>query len=149
MATTGRPGPVLIDLPKDVTVSKTEFRWPDKVDIRSYNPTYEGNQWMIKQAAHAIAKAKKPVIIAGGGVILSGGSKELKELAEYANVPVTMTLMGLGAFPGTHKLSLGMPGMHGTYFANKSIQESDLLAIGVSEVEISGGSARYSKALPI
>ncbi len=75
VATTGRPGPVLIDLPKDVTVSKTEFRWPDKVDIRSYNPTYEGNQWMIKQAAHAIAKAKKPVIIAGGGVILSGGSK--------------------------------------------------------------------------
>ncbi len=132
VATTGRPGPVLIDLPKDVTVSKTEFRWPDKVDIRSYNPTYEGNQWMIKQAAHAIAKAKKPVIIAGGGVILSGGSKELKELAEYTNVPVTMTLMGLGAFPGTHKLSLGMPGMHGTYFANKSIQESDLLiAIGM------------------
>jgi acetolactate synthase-1/2/3 large subunit len=132
VATTGRPGPVLIDLPKDVTVSKTEFRWPDKVAIRSYNPTYEGNQWMIKQAAHAIAKAKKPVIIAGGGVILSGGSKELKELAEYTNVPVTMTLMGLGAFPGTHKLSLGMPGMHGTYFANKSIQESDLLiAVGM------------------
>ncbi len=132
VATTGRPGPVLIDLPKDVTGSKTEFVFPDKVAIRSYNPTYEGNQWMIKQAAHAIARAKKPVIIAGGGVILSGGSKELKELAEYANVPVTMTLMGLGAFPGTHKLSLGMPGMHGTYFANKSIQESDLLiAIGM------------------
>ncbi|UCE78302.1 MAG: biosynthetic-type acetolactate synthase large subunit [Nitrospiraceae bacterium] len=132
VATTGRPGPVLIDLPKDVTGSKTEFGWPDKVDIRSYNPTYQGNEWMIKQAAHAIAKAKKPVIIAGGGVILSGGAKELKELAEYTNVPVTMTLMGLGAFPGTHKLSLGMPGMHGTYFANKSIQESDLLiAVGM------------------
>jgi acetolactate synthase-1/2/3 large subunit len=132
VATTGRPGPVLIDLPKDVTGSKTEFVWPDSVDVRSYNPTYEGNQWMIKQAAHALAKAKKPVIIAGGGVILSGGSKELRELAEYTNVPVTMTLMGLGAFPGTHKLSLGMPGMHGTFFANKSIQESDLLiAVGM------------------
>ncbi len=154
VATTGRPGPVLIDLPKDVTVSKTEFRWPDKVDIRSYNPTYEGNQWMIKQAAHAIAKAKKPVIIAGGGVILSGGSKELKELAEYTNVPVTMTLMGLGAFPGTHKLSLGMPGMHGTYFANKSIQESDLLiAIGMRfDDRVSGkisGFAPHAKIVHI
>jgi acetolactate synthase-1/2/3 large subunit len=132
IASTGRPGPVLIDLPKDVAVSKTEFSWPESIKLRSYNPTYEGNKWMISQAAHLIAKSKKPVIIAGGGVILSGGSKELKELAEYAEVPVTMTLMGLGSFPGTHKLSLGMPGMHGTYYANKAIQESDLLvAIGM------------------
>jgi len=131
IATTGRPGPVLIDLPKDVTVSKTEFTWPE-IKIRSYNPTYEGNRWMISQAAHLIAKSKKAVIIAGGGVILSGGSNELKELAEYTDLPVTMTLMGLGSFPGTHKLSLGMPGMHGTYYANKAIQESDLLiAIGM------------------
>ena len=131
VATTGRPGPVLIDLPKDVTVSKAEFIWPE-VKIRSYNPTYEGNRWMIAQAAHAIAKSKRAVIIAGGGVILSGASKELRELAEHADIPVTMTLMGLGSFPGTHLLSLGMPGMHGTYYANKAIQESDLLiAIGM------------------
>jgi acetolactate synthase-1/2/3 large subunit len=126
IAMSGRPGPVLIDLPKDVTASKAEFTWPE-IKIRSYNPTYEGNKWMITQAAHAIAKSKKAVIIAGGGVILSGGSKELRELAEYTEIPVTMTLMGLGSFPGNHKLSLGMPGMHGTYYANKAIQESDLL----------------------
>ena len=132
IATTGRPGPVLIDIPKDVTTAKAEFVWPENVKMRSYNPTYEGNKYMISQAAQMIARAKKPVIVAGGGVILSGASRELKELAEYADAPVTMTLMGLGAFPGSHKLSLGMPGMHGTFYANKSIQESDLLvAIGM------------------
>jgi acetolactate synthase-1/2/3 large subunit len=123
---------VLIDLPKDVTTHKTDFVWPEGLKIRSYNPTYEGNKFMITQAAQMIAKAKKPVIVAGGGVILSGAAKELKELAEYADVPVTMTLMGLGGFPGSHKLSLGMLGMHGTYYANKAIQESDLLvAVGM------------------
>ncbi len=132
IATTGRPGPVLIDLPKDVTSNKTEFIWPEKIDMRSYNPNYEGNQWMIVKAAHEIAKAKKPIIIAGGGCILSEASHELRELAEYADIPVAMTLMGLGGFPGTHALSLGMLGMHGTYYANKSVQESDLLiAIGM------------------
>ncbi len=132
IATTGRPGPVLIDLPKDVTTFKTDFVWPEALKIRSYNPTYEGNRFMITQAAHMIAKAKKPVIIAGGGVILSGAAKELKELVEHAEVPVTMTLMGLGGFPGSHKLSLGMLGMHGTYYANKAIQDSDLIiAIGM------------------
>ena len=131
LAREGRPGPVLIDLPKDVTVSKSEFTWPE-IDIRSYKPTYEGNKWMITQAAQLIAKSKKAVIIAGGGVILSGGSKDLRELAEYAEVPVTMTLMGLGSFPGTHALSLGMLGMHGTYYANKAVQGADLLiAIGM------------------
>jgi acetolactate synthase-1/2/3 large subunit len=131
IATSGRPGPVLIDLPKDVTAGKAEFTWPE-VKIRSYHPTLEGNKWMITQAAHLIAKSKRAVIVAGGGVILSGASKELRELAEFTDTPVTMTLMGLGSFPGTHKLSLGMPGMHGTYYANKAIQESDLLiAIGM------------------
>ncbi|MDI6890402.1 MAG: biosynthetic-type acetolactate synthase large subunit [Thermodesulfovibrionales bacterium] len=131
IAMSGRPGPVLIDLPRDVTASKTEFTWPE-IDIRSYNPTYEGNRWMIVKAAHLIAKLKKAVIMAGGGVILSGGSKELRELAEHTEIPVTMTLMGLGSFPGTHNLSLGMLGMHGTYYANRAVQESDLLiAIGV------------------
>ncbi len=131
VAMSGRPGPVLIDLPKDVTASKAEFTWPE-IKIRSYNPTYEGNMWMMTQAAHLISKSKRAVIIAGGGVILSGGSKELRELVEYTDIPVTMTLMGLGSFPGSHELSLGMPGMHGTYYANKAIQESDLLiAIGM------------------
>ncbi len=132
IAASGRPGPVLIDLPKDVTSGKAEFVWPEKIDIRSYSPTYEGSKWMIEKAAHEIAKAKKPVIIAGGGCIISEASAELKELAELTDTPVTMTLMGLGAFPGTHSLSLGMLGMHGTYYANKSVQESDLLiAIGM------------------
>ncbi|MEK6691713.1 MAG: biosynthetic-type acetolactate synthase large subunit [Nitrospirota bacterium] len=131
IATTGRPGPVLIDLPKDVTSGKADFLWPEKIRIRSYNPIYEGNRWMITQAANEISKAKKPIILSGGGVILSGGHKEVKELAEYAQVPVTMTLMGLGGFPGTHALSLGMLGMHGTYYANMAIQNSDLIvAIG-------------------
>ncbi|HYA26868.1 MAG TPA: biosynthetic-type acetolactate synthase large subunit [Thermodesulfovibrionales bacterium] len=131
IATTGRPGPVLIDLPKDVTSNKTEFAWPH-IDLRSYKPTYEGNKYMITQAAHHIAKAKKPVIIAGGGVISSGASVELRELAEHTRTPVAMTLMGLGGFPGTHRLSLGMLGMHGTYYANKTVQDSDLLiAIGM------------------
>jgi acetolactate synthase I/II/III large subunit len=131
VAITGRPGPVLIDLPKDVTASKADFIWPE-LSIRSYNPTYEGNKWMIAQAAQLIGKSKKAVIIAGGGVILSGGSGELRELAEITDIPVTMTLMGLGSFPGSHEFSLGMPGMHGTYYANKAIQESDLLiAVGM------------------
>jgi acetolactate synthase-1/2/3 large subunit len=131
IATSGRPGPVLIDLPKDVTAGKAEFKWP-QLDMRSYRPTYEGNKWMIKKAASQIAKSTRAVIIGGGGVIISNAAGELKELAEYTDIPVTMTLMGLGGFPGTSKLSLGMPGMHGTYYANKAIQEADLLvAIGM------------------
>jgi acetolactate synthase-1/2/3 large subunit len=132
IAKTGRPGPVLIDLPKDVTSGKAEFVWPEKVFIRSYNPTYEGNKWMIERAASEISKAKKPVIIAGGGCMISEASDELLEFAENMNIPVAMTLMGLGSFPCTHPLALGMLGMHGTYFANKSVQDSDLLiAIGM------------------
>ena len=132
IASTGRPGPVLIDLPKDVTAGLTEYKWPKDVSIRSYNPTTKGNKYMIKQAAQMIAKAKKPVIMAGGGVILSGAAKEVKELAELTKIPVTMTLMGLGGFPGTHKQSMGMLGMHGTAYANYAVQNSDLLiGIGV------------------
>ena len=146
IASTGRPGPVLIDLPKDVTVGKTDFVWPEHVKIRSYNPTYEGNKWMIKQAAHEIAKAKKPVIMAGGGVIISGASKELKELAELMHIPVTMTLMGLGGFPGTHSLSMGMLGMHGTYYSNMAVQNSDLIiGIGVRfDDRVTGKTASFA-----
>ncbi len=132
IAKSGRPGPVLIDLPRDVTAGKADFVWPEKVFIRSYNPTLEGNKWMIERAAHEIAKAKKPVIISGGGCIISEAADELRELAEHTKIPVAMTLMGLGSFPGTNPLSLGMLGMHGTYYANKSVQDSDLLiAIGM------------------
>ena len=132
IAKSGRPGPVLIDLPRDITAGKTEFVWPEKIFIRSYNPTLEGNKWMIERAANEIAKAKKPVIIAGGGCIISEAAEELRELAEHTRIPVAMTLMGLGSFPATNPLALGMLGMHGTYYANKSVQDSDLLvAIGM------------------
>ncbi|MBI3594466.1 MAG: biosynthetic-type acetolactate synthase large subunit [Nitrospirae bacterium] len=131
IATTGRPGPVLIDLPKDVTFAKTEFKYPDKVSIRSYNPTVQGNKWQIKQAALAITKAKKPVLYVGGGVVLANAHKEIRELAELTQIPVTMTLMGLGAFPGMHDLSMGMLGMHGLACANWAVHDCDLLvAIG-------------------
>lgn len=132
IASTGRPGPVLIDLPKDVTAGMADFKWPEKVNIRSYNPTYHGNQYMIKQAAQMISKSKKPVIMAGGGVILSEASKELTELAEMTQIPVTTTMMGLGAFPESSKLALKMLGMHGTFYANTAVQNADLLiGIGV------------------
>ncbi len=131
IASTGRPGPVLVDLPKDVSGARADFVYPEKVTIRSYNPTYHGNKWQIKQAAQAIARAKRPVIYAGGGVLLSKASETLKELAEFNQIPVTLTLMGLGGFPGTHPLFLGMLGMHGTYAANMAVHDSDLvIAIG-------------------
>jgi len=151
IASTGRPGPVLIDLPKDVTAGMAEFKWPDKVQIRSYNPTYHGNKWMIKQAAQMIIKAKKPVIMAGGGVILSDAAKELTELAELSNIPVTMTLMGLGGFPGTNKLSMGMLGMHGTYYANNAVQNADLLiGIGVRfDDRVTGRTADFASGAKI
>jgi len=132
IATTGRPGPVVIDIPKDVSVGKCEFKYPDKVDIRSYRPTTKGNPRQISEAAKAIEKSNKPIIIAGGGVITSDASAELKELAEAANLPVALTMMGLGGMPGDHKLCLGMLGMHGTYYANMATHNSDLIvAIGM------------------
>ena len=131
IATTGRPGPVLVDIPKDVSMDTAEFTYPSSVSIRSYNPVYEGNKWQIKQAAEAMTKAKKPVLYVGGGVIFSGASQELLELAELTHMPVDMTLMGLGAFPGEHPQSMGMLGMHGTYWANMVMHYSDLVvAIG-------------------
>lgn len=131
IARTGRPGPVLIDLPKDVSTGVAEFKYPAEVNLRGYNPTYLGHPVQIKRAAEAIAKATRPIIYAGGGVILSGAAKELKELAEKTNIPVTTTLLGLGGFPGDHVLFLGMLGMHGTKYANYAISESDLIiAVG-------------------
>jgi acetolactate synthase-1/2/3 large subunit len=131
IATTGRPGPVLIDIPSDVQLQEMDFVWPEEVKIRSYNPTYFGHPGQIKRAAKLISAAKKPIIYAGGGIITSGAHHELKTLAEKINAPVTWTLMGIGGFPGEHKLSLGMLGMHGTAYANHAIMESDLIiAVG-------------------
>ncbi|MEK7294083.1 MAG: biosynthetic-type acetolactate synthase large subunit [Nitrospirota bacterium] len=131
VATTGRPGPVLVDIPKDVSMNKAEFKYPASVSIRGYNPTYEGNKWQIKQAAELIAKSRKPILYIGGGVIFSGASPEVIELAEMCQIPVDMTLMALGGFPGEHPLSMGMLGMHGTYWANMAMHYSDLvIAVG-------------------
>jgi acetolactate synthase-1/2/3 large subunit len=131
IARSGRPGPVLVDLPKDILGKEIEFKPAEKVEIRGYKPTYKGNVRQIERVLDEVSKAKKPVIYAGGGVILSDASKELREFAKKTNIPVTMTLMGLGCFPGTDPMSLGMIGMHGTFRANMAVTNCDLLiAIG-------------------
>ena len=131
LASSGRPGPVLVDLPKDVISSKTEFKYPRKVVLRGYKPTYEAHMGQIKRAYDEIASAKRPVVYAGGGVIHSNAAKELRQFGETMRCPVTTTLMGLGGFPAPHELWLGMLGMHGTFRANMAVAHSDLLiAIG-------------------
>jgi acetolactate synthase-1/2/3 large subunit len=131
IASTGRPGPVHVDLPKDILVKEWTFEYPESVHLRSYNPTYDGHPGQIKKAARSLVRAKRPVLYVGGGVISSNASPELYELAELTQVPVTQTLMGLGAFPMAHPLSLDMLGMHGTYYANMAVHNSDcLVAIG-------------------
>jgi len=131
IASTGRPGPVLIDIPSDIQLADTEFKQPKEIRMRSYNPTLIGHPGQIKKAAKLIAEAKKPIIYAGGGVITSGAHNELRMLAEKIKAPLTWTLMGIGGFPGTHELSLGMLGMHGTAYANHAIMEADLIiAVG-------------------
>ncbi|UTF49081.1 biosynthetic-type acetolactate synthase large subunit [Desulfomicrobium sp. ZS1] len=127
IARTGRPGPVLIDLPKDVVNSKTKFSYPETISLRSYNPNVNPNRKQLRKAAELIAQSKQPVIYAGGGVISSDSAAELTRLAEMFHLPVTTTLMGLGAFPGDHPLWLGMLGMHGTYTANMAINNCDVL----------------------
>ncbi|MBP1753409.1 MAG: acetolactate synthase, large subunit, partial [Geobacteraceae bacterium] len=131
IARTGRPGPVLIDFPKDVQVAVTEFKYPDSIDMRGYKPTIEGHPKQIEKAAGMLLSAKKPVIYVGGGVVLGNASDELFRLASMMNAPVTTTLMGLGAFPEDNPLSLGLLGMHGTYYANMAVTNCDLLvAVG-------------------
>ncbi len=131
IATTGRPGPVLVDLPLDVSVASWDGEIPKEIDIPGYKPSYAGHPRQIAAAAKAINASERPIVYAGGGVIVSGASKELADLAEKANLPVTLTLLGLGAFPGNDARFLGMLGMHGTATANYCIQESDLIiAIG-------------------
>lgn len=131
IAKTGRPGPVLVDLPKDVINGKIEYPEPAEVFIKSYQPNYTPHTKQIQKACRLIRQAKKPVFYVGGGAILSGASEELTKLATERRIPVTMTLMGLGAFPGNHELNMGMLGMHGTYTANMAVSECDLLiAVG-------------------
>jgi len=127
IASTGRPGPVLIDIPSDIQMQEAEFVYPEKAHIRGYNPTYEGHPGQIKRAAKAISEARKPILYVGGGAVLSDAAEEVKELAIKNEIPVTMTLLGLGAFPSGHELSLGMLGMHGTAYANHAIMDSDLI----------------------
>jgi len=127
LARSGRPGPVLVDLPKDVIAAKTDFKYPKNITLKGYKPTTEAHMGQIKRAYAAISKAKRPVIYAGGGVILSSAAKELKELGEALRCPVTTTLMGLGGFPAPHDLWLGMLGMHGTFRANMAVANTDML----------------------
>ena len=132
IAATGRPGPVLVDVPKDVQQSFTAPVFPESVTLRSYTPNARASRDQIEEVARAIKDARRPVIYAGGGIISSGASAELRELAERADMPVALTLMGLGAFPETHPLCLHMLGMHGTFYANYAVAHADLLlALGV------------------
>ena len=132
IASTGRPGPVLVDIPKDVQQEEAEFEYPDKIDLPGYKPNLEGHGAQIKRAAKVIAESKRPVILAGHGVIFSGAYDEVRELAEKAQIPVITTLLGISSFPDDHVLCVGMPGMHGMAYASKAIEEADLLiALGM------------------
>ncbi len=147
IAATGRPGPVLIDLPSDVSLAETEFVYPKEVNIRGYKPVVTGHSGQVKKAAEAIAKAKRPVLYAGGGVIASGASAELAELARKAKIPVTTTLLGLGGFPESDPLSLGMLGMHGFEYTNYAVAECDLLiAVGARfDDRVTGKGDEFAK----
>ncbi|MET2950824.1 acetolactate synthase 3 large subunit [Vibrio owensii] len=134
ISTTGRPGPVVIDLPKDILNPqiKLPYEYPETISMRSYKPTTSGHKGQIKKALKALLEAKKPVLYIGGGAVISGAHEHIQALSDELNLPVVSTLMGLGAFPGTHKNSLGMLGMHGTYEANMAMHEADLIfGIGV------------------
>jgi len=132
LARSGRPGPVLIDVPRDVFLEEAEFHYPSKVDPPGYKPTIRGHPAQIKKAAKLISEARQPAIIAGRGVIISGASDELKQLAEVAQIPVVTTLLGIGSFSESHVLSFGMLGMHGMAYANKAVDAADLIiAIGM------------------
>jgi acetolactate synthase-1/2/3 large subunit len=130
ICTTGRPGPVLVDIPKDVFQEEAEFDWPEQVNLRGYKPTTEGHPGMIRRAAELIDQAKRPIIIAGHGVIWGNAQKELVELAEKSQIPVITTFLGIGGFPEAHVLSYGWLGMHGMFYANMAADAADVV-IGV------------------
>lgn len=131
LAATGRPGPVLVDIPKDITAETAEFKYPENVTLRSYNPIKQGHSGQINKALDLLVNAQKPMVYSGGGVVLGDASEALTEFIKLLDFPITNTLMGLGGFPASHKNFLGMLGMHGTYQANMAMQECDvLLAVG-------------------
>ncbi|MCP4009147.1 MAG: biosynthetic-type acetolactate synthase large subunit [Proteobacteria bacterium] len=127
IAETGRPGPVLVDIPKDITAEKTKYVYPDRVSLRSYQPKVKGNDRQIKRGLEMLLAAERPIIYSGGGAVLANAHKELTELAQYLGAPVTNTLMGLGAYPASDAQFVGMLGMHGTYEANMAMYEADLI----------------------
>ena len=132
IASTGRPGPVLVDIPKDVFIEEGEFDYPETVDLPGYKPNLDGHPSQIKRAAKLIGQAERPVILAGHGLIFSGAFAEVRELAEKAQIPVITTLLGISSFPDDHVLCVGMPGMHGMAYASLAIEEADLLiALGM------------------
>jgi acetolactate synthase-1/2/3 large subunit len=131
IASTGRPGPVLVDIPKDITQMSYEFSYPSEISIRSYNPTVKGNKRQVRRAIDLILEAKRPVLYTGGGVVLAGAAQELTDFTRLTGFPITNTLMGLGAYPATDPQFIGMLGMHGTFEANHAMHDSDLIvAIG-------------------
>ena len=129
IAATGRPGPVLIDIPKDIAMDTLEFNYPHEINLRGYKPTYKGHPGQIKRMAKAIEESSRPVICVGGGAVSGNATPEIIELAEAIKAPVASTLMGIGAFPGDHDLSLGFLGQHGVYAANRAVAEADLLIL--------------------
>jgi acetolactate synthase-1/2/3 large subunit len=147
IATTGRPGPVLVDIPKDVTTQRCEFHYPETISLRSYNPVKRGHSGQIRKAVQLLLEAKRPMVYTGGGVILSNASAQLRELVRMLGFPCTNTLMGLGGYPGTDRQFLGMLGMHGTYEANMAMQHCDvLLAIGARfDDRVIGNPAHFAQ----
>jgi len=147
LAKTGRPGPVLVDIPKDVSMHKCEFDYPKQVEMRSYNPVVKGHQGQIRKAVQLLLAAKRPMIYAGGGVILSDAAEQLTKLTRLLGYPITTTLMGLGGYPASDRQYLGWPGMHGTYEANMSMQFSDvLLAVGARfDDRVIGNPANFAE----
>ncbi len=146
IANTGRPGPVVVDVPKDLTAQKTEYIYPRTISMRSYNPTVRGHLGQIKRAAKLLLEAERPIIYTGGGVSISGAEEELRELVRHLNYPCTNTLMGLGSYPANDPLFLGMLGMHGTYEANMAMHDCDvMLAVGARfDDRITGDLAKFS-----
>ncbi|HLE65662.1 MAG TPA: acetolactate synthase 3 catalytic subunit [Burkholderiales bacterium] len=147
IATTGRPGPVVVDIPKDVTSASCEFQYPETMSLRSYNPARKGHAGQLKKAVQLLLEAERPMVYTGGGVILANASRELRELVQLLGFPCTNTLMGLGAYPATDPQFLGMPGMHGTYEANMAMQHCDvLLAIGARfDDRVIGNPAHFAQ----
>jgi acetolactate synthase I/II/III large subunit len=151
IATHGRPGPVVIDFPSDISMAEAEFEYPESVNIRGFKPTVVGHPGQIKKAAKLIMDSKRPVFYVGGGVVLAQAAPELIGLVEKTRIPCTTTLMGIGAFPGAHPLSLGMLGMHGTVYANKAVFESDLLiAVGARfDDRVTGDLGKFAPSAKI